>query len=413
MENQNTFHKGDYIIIQEELDSYGIDSIYDCINTQNNQKYICKLINKKNFKNNQTLQNELSETIKILLEIKHDNITNLCELIQGKSNYYLFYDYIEGKTLKKIKKDGKKFQENEIFNIIDKVMDGIIYLYQNRIILKDINLDNIFITTDGQILLCNLSKNKSVIQADKDFKLKNGYMKISLKIGITICKLLDFNYSNYLKENNLKGDENEHLSLMRNYINNNIINKRPISKQLKQLINELLEDVPNRINIETIKSHKWFKSFNKKEINPNKIQLKKSKEYMKSSINDELNKSNISNLRESQRTISKNKEEKNMKEEDIITDEAYFEYYQKEREVLLGLIDSFDKNEILNNVKLAEKYYIDKAINDKKNKPEKKFTINNDEVFNSINDEMDTDYNKKQPKKGERGKGLGIFACHT
>ena len=24
MENQNTFHKGDYIIIQEELDSYGI-----------------------------------------------------------------------------------------------------------------------------------------------------------------------------------------------------------------------------------------------------------------------------------------------------------------------------------------------------------------------------------------------------
>ena len=333
MENQNTFHKGDYIIIQEELDSYGIDSIYDCINTQNNQKYICKLINKKNFKNNQTLQNELSETIKILLEIKHDNITNLCELIQGKANYYLFYDYIEGKTLKKIKKDGKKFQENEIFNIIDKVMDGIIYLYQNRIILKDINLDNIFITTDGQILLCNLSKNKSVIQANKDFKLKNGYKKISLKIGITICKLLDFNYSNYLKENNLKGDENEHLSLMRNYINNNIINKRPISKQLKQLINELLEDEHNRINIETIKSHKWFKSFNKKEINPNKVQLKKSKEYMKSSINDELNKSNISNLRESQRTISKNKEDKNLKEEDIITDEAYFEYYQKEREV--------------------------------------------------------------------------------
>ena len=412
MENQNTFHKGDYIIIQEELDSYGIDSIYDCINTQNNQKYICKLINKKNFKNNQTLQNELSETIKILLEIKHDNITNLCELIQGKANYYLFYDYIEGKTLKKIKKDGKKFQENEIFNIIDKVMDGIIYLYQNRIILKDINLDNIFITTDGQILLCNLSKNKSVTQANKDFKLKNGYMKISLKIGITICKLLDFNYTHYLKENNLKGDENEHLSLMRNYINNNIINKRPISKQLKQLINELLEDVPNRINIETIKSHKWFKSFNKKEINPSKIQFKKSKEYIKSSINDELNKSNISNLRESQRTISKNKEDKNLKEEDIITDEAYFEYYQKEREVLLGLIDSFDKNEILNNVKLAEKYYIDKAINDKKNKPEKKFN-NNDEVFNSINDEMDTDYNKKQPKKGERGKGLGIFACHT
>ena len=413
MENQNTFHKGDYIIIQEELDSYGIDSIYDCINTQNNQKYICKLINKKNFKNNQTLQNELSETIKILLEIKHDNITNLCELIQGKANFYLFYDYIEGKTLKKIKKDGKKFQENEIFNIIDKVMDGIIYLYQNRIILKDINLDNIFITTDGQILLCNLSKNKSVIQANKDFKLKNGYMKISLKIGITICKLLDFNYTNYLKENNLKGDENEHLSLMRNYINNNIINKRPISKQLKQLINELLEDEPNRINIETIKSHKWFKSFNKKEINSNKIQLKKSKEYMKSSINDELNKSNISNLRESQRTISKNKEDKNLKEEDIITDEAYFEYYQKEREVLLGLIDSFDKNEILNNVKLAEKYYIDKAINDKKNKPEKKFTINTDEVFNSINDEIDTDYNKKQPKKGDRGQGLGIFACHT
>ena len=65
-------------------------------------------------------------------------------------------------------------------------------------------------------------------------------------------------------------------------------------------------------------------------------------------------------------------------------------------------------------MKLAEKYYIDKAINDKKNKPEKKFNNNDeDEVFNSINDEMDTDYNKKKKKKGDRGKGLGIFACHT
>ena len=32
---------------------------------------------------------------------------------------------------------------------------------------------------------------------------------------------------------------------------------------------------------------------------------------------------------------------------------------------------------------------------------------------NVDDNQIDTDYNKKQPKKGERGKGLGIFACHT
>ena len=69
----------------------------------------------------------------------------------------------------------------------------------------------------------------------------------------------------------------------------------------------------------------------------------------------------------STRSYTKRSRKRNRtKGKDIITDEAYFEYYQKEREVLLGLIDSFDKNEILNNVKLAEKYYIDKAISDKK-----------------------------------------------
>ena len=40
--------------------------------------------------------------------------------------------------------------------------------------------------------------------------------------------------------------------------------------------------------------------------------------------------------------LNKSTKQKVIKIEKIITDEAYLEYYKKERELLLGLIDSFD-----------------------------------------------------------------------
>ena len=79
------------------------------------------------------------------------------------------------------------------------------------------------------------------------------------------------------------------------------------------------------------------------------------------------------------------------------------EYYKKEKEVLLGLIDSFDKDEIMKNVKLAEKY----AEEREKNKKAKKNIIFN--YDNSITDDENEIHNNTN-NKGKKGKKTGFFS---
>ena len=292
-------------------------------------------------------------------------------------------------------------------------MKAIIHLYKNKVILKDLKLENIFLTNDGKILLCNLEKSNLLSQTNKDFKIVNAYINISLKLGLVICKLLDYtNFIAYLKENDIKNKKYSDLNLINQYVADNILNDEFISIPLKRLIKDLLKDEDNRIKINDITSHEYFRQIPQKE---NKIDIKSSIKSTKTELKNTKQNINTNNI--SRSTIAdvndiNIKINKNIKEETIITDEAYLIYYKKEREVLLGLIDSFDENEIINNVKLAEKYEKEKIEKDKiKSIPEKKVIVNDNKdnnITNSTVDENEGGVNESITKQ-KRKKFLGIF----
>ena len=292
-------------------------------------------------------------------------------------------------------------------------MKAIIHLYKNKVILKDLKLENIFLTNDGKILLCNLEKNNLLSQTNKDFKIVNAYINISLKLGLVICKLLDYtNFISFLKENDIKNQKYSDLNLINQYVADNILNNEFISIPLKRLIKDLLKDEDNRIKINDITSHEYFRQIPQKE---NKIDIKSSIKSTKTELKNTKQNINTNNI--SRSTIAdvndiNIKINKNIKEETIITDEAYLIYYKKEREVLLGLIDSFDENEIINNVKLAEKYEKEKIEKDKiKSIPEKKVIVNDNKdnnITNSTVDENEGGVNESITKQ-KRKKFLGIF----
>ena len=292
-------------------------------------------------------------------------------------------------------------------------MKAIIHLYKNKVILKDLKLENIFLTNDGKILLCNLEKSNLLSQTNKDFKIVNAYINISLKLGLVICKLLDYtNFISFLKENDIKNQKYSDLNLINQYVADNILNNEFISIPLKRLIKDLLKDEDNRIKINDITSHEYFRQIPQKE---NKIDIKSSIKSTKTELKNTKQNINTNNI--SRSTIAdvndiNIKINKNIKEETIITDEAYLIYYKKEREVLLGLIDSFDENEIINNVKLAEKYEKEKIEKDKiKSIPEKKVIVNDNKdnnITNSTVDENEGGLNESITKQ-KRKKFLGIF----
>ena len=435
MENDNYFKRGKYTIITEDIKYIGIDSVYEAFVEETGKQYLCKLINLKSFKNRQNVFEELKETIQIHNQIENENIDKLVEYIKGSKNLYLFFDYMIGETLYNYKKEKKVMKEEEIYIILDKIIDAILYLYQNDIILKDLKLENIFICKSGKILLCNLEKRNLLLRNNKEYKLKNAYLKISLRIGMILCKLIDFeNFFNYSKKKDIKNLKEKDISLIHEYFNQYIITKENISDQLKDLISELLKEENERFNIKYIKSHEWFQLFSANEDN-NKINkpYKKKKSLSKSVIEPDnrepkisqkstinLNNSNVSKSIADESYISysstiKNNsninntknESKKVIEETIITDEPYLEYYKKEREVLLGLIDSFDKDEIMKNVKLAEKYAEER---EKNKKTKKNIIFNYDNSITDDENEIHSNTNNKG-KKGKKTGFLSMFLC--
>ena len=407
MEEKNQMEKGNYIIMTDDNEIMGLESVYESYNKLTNKKYLCRLLNLKILKNKQISLEDIIETINLHSQLKNDNIDNLIEYLSGKSNLYLFFDYIEGTTLYNYKKEGKNYKEKEIYLIINQVMDAILYLYNSKIILNDLKLENLFITDEGKIFLCNLERKVLLSRSNKGSKIKNSYIKITSRIGAIICKLLDYeNFTNYTKTKKIRNLNEKDIYLIQEYLHTYILTNEKISKQLKNLICSLLAEENNRINIEDIKSHKWFQLFSENKVYKSHAQFKK-KDYELKSSTDVSNMSNASTIRENTNKNIMHGKIKNAKEETIITDEPYFEYYKKEREVLLGLIDSFDKDEIYNNLKLAEKYEEEKA----KSKNEKKSNLVN--YDNNTNyDESENEMVRINKKKKEKKGFLSIFSCH-
>ena len=413
MDEEDYFIRGIYQIYKEEIKGMGITNLHEAFDTEDQKKCLCKYINIKSFNNNSSLYDEFQKTANLHHKYQNNNITELLDIVKGTVNIYIFYNYIEGKTLYKYKKEGKNFSENEIKKILEEIMKAIIHLYKNKVILKDLKLENIFLTNDGKILLCNLEKSNLLSQTNKDFKIFNAYINISLKLGLVICKLLDYtNFISFLKENDIKNQKYSDLNLINQYVADNILNNEFISIPLKRLIKDLLKDEDNRIKINDITSHEYFRQIPQKE---NKIDIKSSIKSTKTELKNTKQNINTNNI--SRSTIAdvndiNIKINKNIKEETIITDEAYLIYYKKEREVLLGLIDSFDENEIINNVKLAEKYEKEKIEKDKiKSIPEKKVIVNDNKdnnITNSTVDENEGGVNESITKQ-KRKKFLGIF----
>ena len=154
------------------------------------------------------------------------------------------------------------------------------------------------------------------------------------------------------------------------------------------------------MHIKNIKEDRWFKHSYEKIQEKNKN---------KNKINESFSSSNSSVVSANQIQEGKSKDKKNVVEETIFTDEGYLEYYEKEKEYRLGIIDDFNGEEILNKIKELNNY--------KKNKD----CEEDEELANeSENTRRTEDENKKSVKENEkrrrRDKSKGpksLWKCST
>ena len=123
----------------------------------------------------------LANEISILKKIEHPNIVRLIDLKKTKSHCYIVMEYCNGGSLsdclKKYKATHRRpFSEEIVQCIMRQVVNGLEFLHSNKIIHRDLKLDNILVT----------------FKSEED-KKKLNMMK-------AIAKIIDFGFATKLKE---------------------------------------------------------------------------------------------------------------------------------------------------------------------------------------------------------------------
>ena len=109
----------------------------------------------------------LSNEISLLKKINHPNIVRLIDLKKTKSHCYIVMEYCNGgdlsSCLKKYKAAHRRpFSEEIVQYIMRQVVNGLEFLHSNKIIHRDLKLDNILVTFNSEQDKNNLNMMKAI-----------------------------------------------------------------------------------------------------------------------------------------------------------------------------------------------------------------------------------------------------------
>ena len=124
--------------------------------------------------------NRFANEVNILMKVKHPNIVKFIDIKRTEHNWYLITEYINGGSLasnlrKYISIYHKPFPEDLIQHIMKQIVSAVNYLHFNKIIHRDLKLDNI---------LVNFANDYDM----QTFNLMNAQIKI---IDFGFAKFLD------------------------------------------------------------------------------------------------------------------------------------------------------------------------------------------------------------------------------
>ena len=138
----------------------------------------------KNLVLQEKIKKYFNNEIYLLKNVGHPNIIKLFEIKQTVNNFYLRFEYCNGGGLSNclasyMKMYGKPFPEEIVQHVMRKIVCGLQYLHKNKIIHRDLKLDNILVH----------------FPTEEDKK--------ALRIMNSEVKIIDFGFARYLQNDDL------------------------------------------------------------------------------------------------------------------------------------------------------------------------------------------------------------------
>ncbi|TMW57594.1 hypothetical protein Poli38472_003519 [Pythium oligandrum] len=93
--------------------------------------------------------------IKVLKQLRHENIVSLLEVFRVKGKLYLVFEYVEKTILEEIEKNPEGLDPAHIKRLMWQLVRAIHFCHQHNIIHRDIKPENLLVSRNGVLKLCD------------------------------------------------------------------------------------------------------------------------------------------------------------------------------------------------------------------------------------------------------------------
>ena len=104
--------------------------------------------------------NRILQEIDILKDLNHRNIVKLYEIFENKKFIFLVLEYSDNSDILSRLRDKGVFHEDEFIPLLVQILSALKYIHSKSILHRDIKLDNILLTSNNVIKLCDFGVSR-------------------------------------------------------------------------------------------------------------------------------------------------------------------------------------------------------------------------------------------------------------
>lgn len=152
--------------IQTLIGEGAIGSVFKALQVSMDRIVAIKILSPKHSQNDRMREKFMTEA-RTAAKLSHPNIVQAIDVGQEGGFYYFVMEYLDGPTVGHLLKRGGALDERRAVQIVLQVAQALDYAHRHAIIHRDIKPDNIMMTREGVVKLCDLGLARTVHDPDK------------------------------------------------------------------------------------------------------------------------------------------------------------------------------------------------------------------------------------------------------
>lgn len=149
--------------VKEEIRKSGIVVVYRAIDTRTNEEVALKILQPENVNKATYLKHFIREG-QNATHLDHPNIVRIFEAGESDGFYFIALEHVPGETLAaRLMRQGKPLNVAESISIVEQIAKGLEYAHNLDFLHRDINLNNILLTSNNRALLSDFGIAKQIV----------------------------------------------------------------------------------------------------------------------------------------------------------------------------------------------------------------------------------------------------------